>query len=68
MRECLGRRGMSPADFWGLTLPELKMILSDRDGTLSMAAPPTRADLEALLARFPDERVAPSGAGTGDAF
>ena len=67
MRECLGRRGMSPADFWGLALPELRMILSDRDGRSSMAAPPTRADLEALLHRFPDDGMAPSGAETGDA-
>lgn len=68
MRECLGRRGMSPTQFWGLTLPELKMILSDRDGASSLGAPPTRADLETLLARFPDDGIALDGAKTGDAL
>ncbi len=50
MRAGLFRLGLRPAEFWGLTPVELRMML----GAESAVLPLTRARLEELAAAFPD--------------
>ena len=52
MRPGCRRAGLRPAEFWALTPAELMMVLGVEPG----AAPMGRARLEALAARYPDER------------
>ena len=54
----LGVLGLSLADFWAMTLPEFRAAL---DGTLeakgqrqATGEPPSREELQELMARFPD--------------
>lgn len=47
----LGRMGLAPQQFWGLTPFEF-MMLSGAQAGLSRGF--SRADLDALMARFPD--------------
>ncbi len=51
MAHFLGERGMRPADFWALTLPEIRAILGgDGDGGGRLQ----RSTLDALMEAFPD--------------
>ena len=54
MRAGLGTLGLSPAEFWAMTPRELDAALRGRLGSTPGADAPARADLDALLARFPD--------------
>lgn len=55
MRLGLGELRLSPRDFWALTPAELMICL----GLDSAPAPLTRARLEELAARFPDQPKGP---------
>lgn len=55
MRAGIRGAGLRPAEFWALTPAELMMVLGVEPG----AAPMGRAGLEALAARYPDERRTP---------
>ena len=51
MAHFLGERGMRPADFWALTLPEIRAVLGgDGDGGGRLQ----RSTLDALMEAFPD--------------
>lgn len=54
----LGVLGRSTADFWAMTMPEFQAALEGwlevRRGGGSGALAPTRAELEEMMARFPD--------------
>lgn len=52
MRAGIRGAGLRPAEFWALTPAELMMVLGIEPGT----APMSRTRLEALAARYPDER------------
>ncbi len=52
----LGLLRMSPADFWAMTPRELSLALRGALGLPLGAASPARADFDALMQRFPDER------------
>lgn len=52
MRAGLRELGLAPAAFWALTPAELLIMLGAEPG----AAPLTRARLEELARRWPDER------------
>lgn len=54
MRAGLGVLGLSPAAFWSMTPRELAAALEGRLGGAPGAASPARADLAALMQRFPD--------------
>lgn len=47
----LGALRLSPAEFWSMTPRELRAAL----GPLPGADAPARSDLDALMARFPDD-------------
>ena len=57
----LGVLGLSADAFWAMTLKELAAALTGRFGP-APAAPPSRADLAALIERFPDARCASAAA------
>jgi uncharacterized phage protein (TIGR02216 family) len=50
----LGVLGLPPRDFWAMTPKELAAAIRGRTGS-GPAPAMTRGDLDALLARFPDE-------------
>lgn len=50
----LGALGLAPATFWAMTPRELDAALRGRFGRQVSQGAPTRGDLEALMARFPD--------------
>ncbi len=53
----LGVLGRPVADFWAMTMPELGAALDgylEARGERQAALPPTREELEELMARFPD--------------
>ncbi|MGY6531740.1 phage tail assembly chaperone [Glycocaulis sp.] len=52
------RLGLSPSDFWGLSLTEWLALV--RAVSSPTAAPLSRSDLSALMAKFPDEKEARS--------
>lgn len=52
MRAGMQGLGLTPAQFWALTPAELMIML----GAPGQAAPMGRAGLEALAARFPDDK------------
>ncbi len=61
----LGMMRLTPEVFWSMTMPE---FLAAYDGWLetqgrraSEAAVPTRAEIDAMMARFPDEPNAAAG-------
>ena len=51
LRAALQRLGLRPAEFWALTPAELALMLGQSGGV----APMGRAELDALLAAYPDE-------------
>ncbi|MEM7695006.1 MAG: phage tail assembly chaperone [Pseudomonadota bacterium] len=51
MGHFLGERGLSPRDFWALTLPEIAAVVSPVQST-----PTRRGDLARLMEAFPDGR------------
>ena len=59
MRFGLAELRLSPGEFWQLTPAELQTYAGERAGGTAMS----RAGLDALLARFPDdqEKEAPDG-------
>lgn len=52
----LGVLGLAPAVFWAMTPREFDAALRGRLGGSREAAAPSRADLAALMLRFPDKR------------
>lgn len=50
----LGLLRLPPRDFWAMTPRELAAALKAVLGDPQAAMPPSRADLESLLRRFPD--------------
>ncbi|MCC5980355.1 MAG: phage tail assembly chaperone [Oceanicaulis sp.] len=50
------RLGLSPSEFWALSLPEWLALVRAVSG--ASAAPISRSDLTALMARFPDQKDA----------
>lgn len=48
-----GVLGLAPHDFWGMTPKELEAALRGRFGA-GADGPPARADVAALMRRFPD--------------
>lgn len=50
------RLGLSPSEFWALSLPEWLALVRSVSG--AEATPISRADLTALMARFPDQKEA----------
>ncbi len=60
MRVGLGRMGLSPDTFWGLTPAEFLVMAGIEGGT---AGALTRAGLAALEARFPDRAGEDKGDG-----
>lgn len=51
----LGHLRLAPRDFWRMTLPEL--AAAARDGAGSGAPHASRATLDELMTRFPDEML-----------
>lgn len=51
------RFGLSPADFWALSLPEWLALV--RTLTLERTAPLSRTSLETLMDQFPDRIKSP---------
>ena len=51
LRAGLQRLGLRPSEFWALTPAELALILGQSKGVAPMA----RAELDTLLAAYPDE-------------
>lgn len=49
----LGLLGLAPAAFWAMTPRELAAALRGRLGS-SVAAPPSKDDVAALMRRYPD--------------
>ncbi|WP_072392077.1 phage tail assembly chaperone [Hyphomicrobium sp. CS1GBMeth3] len=49
-----GVLGLEPRAFWSLTLPELDAAVRGRFGGVHAERPPSRRELDALRARFPD--------------
>lgn len=45
--------GLSPNEFWGLSLCELRLLLAPQSASLGIA--PQRQDFDALMALFPDQ-------------
>jgi len=52
----LGRLGLTPAAFWAMSLAEWRCACEGLSERLGAAEPMTRADLERLMADFPDTR------------
>ena len=51
----LGRLGRSPREFWAMTPKELEAAIA---GAVGLAPTPlSRAELEGLIARFPDPEM-----------
>ena len=50
----LGALRLSPSEFWSMTPRELRAALDAAHGPAPGADAPARADLDALLDRFPD--------------
>jgi uncharacterized phage protein (TIGR02216 family) len=50
----LGVLRLDPKSFWSMTLPELTAALRSLDGPAGVSVAPARADLDALMQRFPD--------------
>jgi uncharacterized phage protein (TIGR02216 family) len=50
----LGLLRLRPADFWAMTPRELALALKGAAGLPARGATPDRADLTALMQRFPD--------------
>ena len=50
----LGVLRLSPSQFWATTPNELAAAMRGLTGGLPAAQQPTRADLEALMHRYPD--------------
>lgn len=63
MRAGLNGLGLTPAEFWGLTPVELRLMLGADRATPAM----TRARLDELAAAFPDLRKDKADGGSGDA-
>lgn len=55
----LGVLRLSPGDFWAMTPKEIAAAFGRL--TPATALPPTRTDLEQLMARFPDHLEATHG-------
>jgi uncharacterized phage protein (TIGR02216 family) len=53
MDVALGGLGLSPDVFWAMTLKELAAAIRGCYG-LSLVAPLSRSDLDAMMQRFPD--------------
>lgn len=53
MAFALGVVGLAPNVFWAMTPKELAAAIRGRVGPAGLAHP-TKADLDAMLARFPD--------------
>jgi uncharacterized phage protein (TIGR02216 family) len=51
-----GRLRLSSAEFWAMTPRELAAAVEGLNGT-GTTGPPARADLETLIARYPDEEA-----------
>lgn len=51
----LGQLGLSPRDFWSMTLVEFGSALAGLYGPGSQNASLTRIELDELLRRFPDK-------------
>lgn len=54
MAVAFGVLGLAPAVFWAMTPRELDCALRGRFGPGLRASAPTRADVAALMKRFPD--------------
>lgn len=63
MRAGLNGLGLTPAEFWGLTPVELRLML----GADRVAPAMTRARLDELATAFPDLRKDRTDGGSGDA-
>jgi len=50
----LGVLGLAPRAFWSMTPAELDAAIRGRFGNVAFEAPLSRADLGALMHRFPD--------------
>lgn len=61
MRAGIQGLGLKPSDFWALTPAELLLML----GEPGAMAPMGRAGLDALAARFPDEKDETDGCNSG---
>jgi uncharacterized phage protein (TIGR02216 family) len=46
--------GLSPRDFWALSLPEWRALTGAFAARHGVAAPLARADLESLMKAYPD--------------
>jgi uncharacterized phage protein (TIGR02216 family) len=53
----VARLRLSPSAFWALSPREFSACLRAVQGEAGFFAPPARADLEALMARFPDQSL-----------
>jgi len=51
-----GLLALTPDAFWAMTLKELEAAIRGRLGIATPMAPPSRADLDALLARYPETK------------
>jgi uncharacterized phage protein (TIGR02216 family) len=49
-----GLLGLEPRAFWSLTLAELDAAVRGRFGAVRSERPPSRRELDALTARYPD--------------
>lgn len=56
MRFGLGALGLAPRDFWRMTPVEFDAAMKGRMGRFHDENAMTRGRLEALVARFPDQR------------
>lgn len=50
----LGTLGLAPPVFWAMTPKELDAAMRGRFGAAAREAPPSHAELSALMQRFPD--------------
>ncbi|MGH1418215.1 MAG: phage tail assembly chaperone [Hyphomicrobiaceae bacterium] len=51
-----GLLGLTPGAFWALTLKEFDAALRGRLGVGNWAKPPSRSDVTALMAQYPDQQ------------
>lgn len=59
----LGVLGLAPATFWRATPAEIAAAAHGRFGAQAAPAPLRRAELDRLMARFPDEEETVHGRG-----
>jgi hypothetical protein len=54
MAVAFGVLGLAPAVLWSMTVPELEAAIRGRLGPTARGEAPSRADLRAMMAQFPD--------------